>query len=236
MSESRTGDMDRVVSAWRTRVSRTSSLSVCELDELEDHLRARALLEMEFDVALTPQRAVRLAAEELGETRTLAREFVHAGRPRWRRLIVAGWGLWAVACALPLSSFGGRTVTSAELLRADLANLASRGSLTSLLGLLAFALLNVPMVLTLCRFRNARPRIGRLRMATWLVTANALGVLVIGSGFVMRWLSAGATLSDVPLGSGWWLYTASLACVAAAMWMRLGDARPLGQGHSRKQA
>ena len=236
MSESRFGDMDRVVSAWRTQVSRTSSLSVRELDELEDHLRARAILEMEFDVALTPQRAVGLAAEELGEARTLAHEFAHAGKPRWRRLMVAGWGLWAVAWALPVSDFGSRTLTLAEIVRGDLASLASRGSLTSLLGLLALALMNVPMLLTLCRFPNALPRIRRLRMATWLVTANALGVLVIGGGFVVRWLRAGATLSDVPLGSGWWLYTASLACVTAAMWMRLGDARPLRQGHPHTRA
>ncbi len=236
MPESRASDIERLVSTWRQQVSRTSSLSLHELDELEDHLRARAMLETEVDVAVTPRRAVRIAVEELGESRTLAREFVRAGRPRWRMLMAAGWGLWAVAWALPLSSFGGRTVTLAGLLRSDLADLASRGSLTSLLGLLAFTVLNVPMILTLCRFHSARLRIGRLRMATWLVTANALGVLVIGGGSVVRWLSAGAALSDVPLGSGWWLYTASLACVAAAMWMRLSDVRPFRRGRSRKQA
>lgn len=224
-----------MVSAWRQRVSRASSLSAHELVELEDHLRARAILEMELDPRLEPQGAVQLAEEGLGDSRILAREFINAGRPRWQNLMAVGWGLWAVSWALPVSTWRGRTQTMVELLRDDVVQLASLGSLRSLLGLLMLALLNVPMVLTLLRYRNAR-RIGRLRIATWLVTANTLGVFIIGGGFVARWWSAGASLSTVPLGSGWWVYTASLACVAAAMWMRVSDSWPFWRRRSRKEA
>lgn len=214
--------MEELVSAWRHRASRTSPLPAHELEELEDHLRARALLEMELDTGLTPQRAVQLAEEGLGDSETLAREFINAGRPPWRTLMAVGWGLWAVAWALPMSTWGDRSPTMAGLLGGDVVRLATQGSLTSLLGLLTAALLNIPMFLTLRRYRSAR-RIGRLRMATWLLTANAIGVLVIGGGFVARWWSAGAPLSTIPVAGGWWVYTASLACVATAMWMRVSD-------------
>ena len=234
MPDSTDRRMEEMVSAWRYRVARTSPLSAHELEELEDHLRARALLEMELDAGLTPRRAVQLAEEGLGDSRTLAREFINAGRPRWRALMVVGWGLWAVAWALPASTWRGSAHTMAGMLAGDVV-LATQGSVTSLLGLLMLTLLNVPMVLTLLRYRSAR-RIGRLRMATWLLTANAIGVLVIGGGFVARWWSAGAPLSTIPVGSGWWVYTASLASVATAMWMRVSDFGPLWRRRSRKEA
>ena len=72
------------VERWRTQLARTSSLSPRELDELEDHLRARVTTELELDAALTPARAFSVAREALGKEDDVSREFANAGRPKWR--------------------------------------------------------------------------------------------------------------------------------------------------------
>ena len=51
-------DLDTEVRRWRERQERKSSLSPRELDELEDHLRARVDLELEINATLAPRRAV----------------------------------------------------------------------------------------------------------------------------------------------------------------------------------
>ena len=85
-------DLNGRVREWRERQERTSSLSPRELDELEDHLRARVDLELELNAVLAPADAFAIARRELGEAATLSKEFAKAGKPRWRRWLVAGWG------------------------------------------------------------------------------------------------------------------------------------------------
>ena len=95
-------DFERALSEWRSQEARKSSLSPCELDELEDHLRARVDLELELDVARAPSEAFALACEEVGDLGALSKEFARAGAVRWRRLLSAGWALFGVSCFLPL--------------------------------------------------------------------------------------------------------------------------------------
>ena len=94
-------DLDTEVRRWREYAERKSSLSPREVDELEDHLRARIELELELDAGLVPAQAFAAASEDVGEPAALSREFVKAGQPRWRRLLVAGWAMFAVSWFLP---------------------------------------------------------------------------------------------------------------------------------------
>ena len=94
-------DLDAEVRRWWKHAEGKSSLSPCEVDELEDHLRARVDLELELDSAMTPAQAFALASEDVGGPAALSREFVRAGRPRWRRLLVAAWAMFAVSWFLP---------------------------------------------------------------------------------------------------------------------------------------
>ena len=95
-------DLDARIRDWRGRQERETSLSPRELDELEDHLRARTKLELELNAALTSQRAVELAREVLGGEHAMSRQFAKAGKPRWRKLLVAGWALFGASFLLPV--------------------------------------------------------------------------------------------------------------------------------------
>lgn len=73
-------ELESEVRNWRTRVERGSSLSPRELDELEDHLRARVDLELELNPGLSPVDALAIAQEGLGQPTAISREFAKAGR------------------------------------------------------------------------------------------------------------------------------------------------------------
>ena len=60
-------DLEKELRRWREREERGSSLLALELDELEDHLRARIDLELQLNPTLAPARAFRVARDELGE-------------------------------------------------------------------------------------------------------------------------------------------------------------------------
>ncbi|WP_423925939.1 hypothetical protein [Candidatus Palauibacter sp.] len=94
-------ELETEVRNWRRSLERKASLSPRELDELEDHLRARVDLELELDAALAPPKAFAIARKELGEPMALSREFARAGRPRWRRLLLTGWTMYAASFLLP---------------------------------------------------------------------------------------------------------------------------------------
>ena len=200
-------DLDKAVSDWRQRVERTSSLSPREVDELEDHLRARVDLEMELDRALIPERAFRIAREGLGKPATMSREFAKAGMPRWRRLLAAGWAMYGVSFFLPLAGEGRMFAGStADLIWQSI-------KIQDVAGLALFTLLNAPMFLTLLTLRSTRPKGGR-----WLrgiLATMAVGVTCVGIGHIVSPWSPG-------MGTGYWVYAASLTCAAAAMWMRVG--------------
>ena len=94
-------DLEKELRRWREREERGSSLSARDLDELEDHLRAWIDLELQLNPKLAPARAFKVARDELGEPAAVSREFAKAGKPRWRRLLVAGWALFGVSFLLP---------------------------------------------------------------------------------------------------------------------------------------
>lgn len=64
--------------------------------------QTRADLELELNAGLAPARAFAIARRELGEPAALSKEFARAGRPRWRRWLVAGWAMYAASAALPV--------------------------------------------------------------------------------------------------------------------------------------
>ena len=108
-------ELDPEVRKWRTRLERRSSLSARELDELEDHLRARFTLELDLNPALTPARAFTTAVSALGEPRRF--EGVREGRvARWRRFLLAGWGLYAVSFFLPVTALPAEVRAEAQAL------------------------------------------------------------------------------------------------------------------------
>ena len=95
-------DMDRAVERWRRKLERHAGLAPREVDELEDHLRARVELEMELNAGLAPARAFGRVRRDLGGSRALSREFAKSARPGWRRLLVAGGALFAISAFLPV--------------------------------------------------------------------------------------------------------------------------------------
>ena len=107
MDDQRYGESDleaRVV-RWRARQEQASSLSPRELDELEDHLRARVNLEMELNAAISPAQAFRIARHDMGTGSALSQEFAKAGKPRWKGLFLAGWAMFAASFLLPVTGF-----------------------------------------------------------------------------------------------------------------------------------
>lgn len=92
---------EKEVRRWREEVERRSSLSPREVDELEDHLRARVELEMELAPALGPAKALAIAKGHLGEATALSREFARAG-PRWSRWMVSGLAMFGVSFFMPV--------------------------------------------------------------------------------------------------------------------------------------
>ena len=215
-------DLDAEVRRWRERRERQSSLSPRELDELEDHLRARVDLEMEIDRVLAPERAFAIARRELGKPAVLEKEFAKAGKPRWRRWLVAGWAMFAASFVLPVvpdflapgwvPGWGAAIIPAA---------IWTWGPPETLGGILAFLspLTNFLMLATLLELRAARPRRTR-----WLA-----GLVGGASVFNLQWLLGWAEpviLPPLGMGIGYWAWIASFVSVAAALWMRAREYTP----------
>ena len=191
------------VRRWRTALDRRSSLSPRELDELEDHLRARVDLELELDAALAPAEAFAIARRDLGEPTALSRDFVRAGRRRWRPLLLAGWALFAASLLLPVVKLhfppflgGVLTVYGYDIVTDP-----------------GFLVFNLPMLLTLSFLSpNRRSR------GTWLaVILGGMGTLTLGGGL------AGVITGGGAGAPGFWAWSASLALASAALWLRRRD-------------
>lgn len=232
-------DQEVEVRRWRERRERTSSLSPRELDELEDHLRARVDLEMELNSALAPEHAFAIARRELGNPAALEKEFAKAGKPRWRRWLVAGWAMFAVSFCLPvvnLGSFLGGWALGWEAAILPFIGLfpppffggpASPGEIVSIVPALLSSLTNFLMLATLLELRTARPR--RTRWLAGLVT----GGLVLN----LQWLLGADPVVWPPLGAGigYWAWVASFFCVATALWMRVRELKPVTPERSGAQ-
>ncbi len=218
-------DMEVEVRRWRERQERQSSLSPRELDELEDHLRARVDLEMEINRVLAPERAFAIARRELGKPATLEKEFAKAGKPRWRRWLVAGWAVFAASFVLPVvpdwpasewvPGWGAAMTTLGFLI------LEPREAVVGFPLHAVSGLTNFLMLATLLELRATRPRRTR-----WLA-----GLVGGGAALNLQWLLGWAEPVVFPplgMGIGYWAWIASFFCVAAALWMRVRELKPAG--------
>lgn len=199
-------EFENEVRRWRSALDRRSSLSPRELDELEDHLRARVDLELELDAALAPTEAFAIARRDLGEPKALSREFARAGRPRWKPLLAGALALYAASILLP--------VVHIQLLPVSWGFEAWVPRGYELLADIELLFLNLPMLLMLPLI-SRKPRI----KGTWL--AGILGVIGLSTlGF-----GAVAFISDGPgalaaLRPGYWAWAASFVLASVALWRR----------------
>lgn len=194
-------EFENEIRRWRGALDRRSSLSPRELDELEDHLRARVDLELELDAALAPAEAFAIARRDLGEPAALSREFVRAGRRRWKPFLLAGWVLYLASFLLPAITIRALPFLPESVLLGY--------ELITDWGIVP-VLLNLPMLLTLSFLSpNRRSR------GTWIaVILGAMGALMLGTGLADVIAPGGA------LGPGYWVWSASLGLASAALWLR----------------
>ena len=230
-------DFDEAVQDWRSALQRGGTLSPRELDELEDHLRARIEVELQSHPALTAKRAFAVAADGLGQPAALAKEFEKAGMRRWRRLLLAGWAMFAASFVLPivrleffgiadwLTVFPGVWEDALEALGS--AELEVRDILNGLRPLSPLILLHVPMFMTLPALRASRVR-GE-RWLGWVLGAVGWPALVLGVLHLIVRLFQVLVLGGVEsrgivgpgwLGPGYFAWTASFLCAAVAMRLR----------------
>lgn len=230
-------ELETEVRRWRRNLERRSSLSMREVDELEDHLRARFELELEVTPTRSPARAFHIVCEELGEAAALSKEFAKAGWRRWRSLLLAGWGMFAASFFLPIS----RTIlVEGGSLPADFVasgrayenlwtlitvGFTSGDAVTTVWVTLwagvAVLLPNLPMFMTLPALLGSRQPGGR-----WLPRVLiAIGVMHLGLAmtsvfrpFPVPYAEAAAAFEHA--GAGFWLWSASFALAAAALWLR----------------
>ena len=204
-------DLNARIRDWRQLQERETSLSPRELDELEDHMRAHADLEMELNAVLTPEQAFAIARRELGKPKTLSKEFAKAGSPRWRRWVVAGWTAYAASWLLPILDFFG-TVTGYDLLKGT----------SDIIGTAVLLATNLPMLLTVSVLWGAR--LARNRWLRRMV--GAVGVAAIGCAVgIMVWgsienASVAWLFPFPPLLVGFWAWAGSFLCVTRGLWLR----------------
>ena len=205
-------ELDGDIRRWREGLMRRSSLSPRELDELEDHLRARVDLEMELNATLTPAQAFAIARNELGKGVELSQEFAKAGQPRWRRWMSVGLAMFGVSFFLPvlegfsLSSGPSGWIPGWEALRIALEDWENPFELMS-------ALTNaLPLVTLLTLGLSRAPR------ARWLT-----GLVAVAAALNTYWVPScilGRLNPLVELGIGYWAWLGSFGCIAAAFCLR----------------
>lgn len=222
-------DLNARIREWRQLQERETSFSPRELDELEDHLRAHADLEMELNAVLAPDQAFAIARRELGEPATLSKEFAKAGQPRWWRLTVAGCALFVVSFALPalgehttshgLFTMNHGAVSGLEALWEALFWGDALGRWSASTNLLMLA-----GIVTLA-IRRRPPR-------RWLPALLAVGG-VMNLVYWPIWTVAGGE----PLTSllpGYWAWATSFFCVSGGLWMLARERAGAFFGRSRE--
>jgi len=205
-------DLNRRIRRWREQQECESSLSPRELDELEDHLRIRIDLELELNARLTPARAFAIARDELGVGAALSKEFAKAGTPRWRRLMMAGWALFAVSFILPTVSEPmppfpdnlSLCLSGGEAFRSALSGLAGP------LGVFSACTNALMLVTGLWAMRHRR------RCPRWAVTT----MIAVASFNLLFWPLWVVSEGGMTLLVGHFTWTSSFACTAAALWLR----------------
>ncbi|MYD13915.1 MAG: hypothetical protein F4087_14345 [Gemmatimonadetes bacterium] len=212
-------DLDAELRRWREHHEPTSSLSPRELDELEDHLRARIDLLLETDAALAPEQAFAAARQELGKSAALSSEFAKSGKPRWRKLLVAGWAMYAVSFFLPVTHdfyWGAGPGARQGILwgwQAPIGALLAAGDggfWQSLMRVLS-GLSNALALATFLKLNGSRPP-----KSVWLPPA-LFGATLLNLQWIGRQLDPGI---------GYWVWVASFACIGSALWMRARERAP----------
>lgn len=213
-------DMNAEVRRWREQQERESSLSPRELDELEDHLRARVDLEMELDATLAAERAFAVARHELGGAAVLSEEFAKAGKPRWRRWIITGWAMFAASAFLPVADTGS-PILGQELLVYVLLDMPDG---------VPFLLMNLAMIMSVPALWGSRVSCNRwLRRFLGAVGMCGLGMAVGNLGYGSSQTGGIGWLTDPTLLVGFWAWSASFVCVAAALRSRAKEWAPARQ-------
>ncbi|MCG6989840.1 MAG: hypothetical protein LJF06_16895 [Gemmatimonadetes bacterium] len=201
-------DLDGAVQAWRRQFARERSFATRDLDELEDHLRAAYEVELDLSPGLAPARAFAHACETLGTVDTLSREFAKVEGKGWRRLLRAGWLVYAIAFFLPVID-GGITLGQGDFHEGLLPGIQALLTAFRWGGAfgIASALTNLVMLATFHRISDA----GRDR--TWLLTALAMAAMV----FNLWWLFEVGHVSDLYPGYYAWLASFGIAGTGLAM-------------------
>ena len=210
-------DINARIRDWRERQERRTSLSPRELDELEDHLRAHIDLEMELNAVLAPTEAFAIARREIGAPVALAKEFAKAGRPRWRRWLATGWGMYAASLLLPVVNLFGTVFYGHDLFRDIYLDVRDEWPLT---------LVNVAFLMTVPALWGARVSCNR-----WLRRIlGTVGVCTVGMAAFSTWallIEGGlAELRSVSFLAGVWTWGASYICVANGLRLRAGERAP----------
>jgi hypothetical protein len=189
---------------------RERSLSTADVDELEDHLLAAYDLELSLNPGLAPDRAFAYACDVLGTPAALSQEFAKVEGRLWRRVVSAGWALFAMAFFLPVARYGV-TFGLDGLMQGQIpgveALILALGGWGGAWGVLS-GLTNLAMGASFWRVSDA----GKQRawtLATLLSASVAINLC---------WL----VLSDDPseLFVGYYAWLASFGVTGAGLWMR----------------
>lgn len=229
-------ELETEITTWRRKVERGSSLSPREVDELEDHLRARFDLELEMTPERSPSRVFSTVCDELGEAAALSKEFAKAGRRRWRPVLLAAWAMFVTSFFLPVSTWvetglldsnalavlASASQRPYEFLRDLMTALVTMGDVPSMVWFGAAVLLpNLPLLMTLPTLLGSRRPDRR-----WLRRIlGGMGAVLLGLG-MLRVVSPApfpyeeAAVALQYAGAGYWLWSASFALAAAALWLR----------------
>ena len=209
-------ESERQVRDWRSKLEGRSTLTRSELDELEDHLRANVERMLRADPGLTAARAFEIARSALGRPRALSREFARAGYAGWRPLLLLGWVLYGTSFFLS-SAFAPIHEYGYEFLLAVLAD-----------GAFVLALPNLAMITTFPALRRVRPK---RRRAPWdylgkgrFAAVGISGLATLGLGVktlvIPPQVVVDGASSAGHLGPAYWVWSASFAVVAGALWLR----------------
>jgi len=203
-------EMEAAVREWRRGFATERGFSRHDLDELEDHLRAAYEVELVLNPALAPEHAFRGACETLGSATALSKEFAKVGGRGWRRLLKAGWLLFAVSFFLPVARYGitlGSGSFEDGLLPGIQALLIAMSGAGGVLGVLS-GLTNLVMGASFWRIEDAN----RLRTRVLASLATLAAVLNL------CWL----VLGDDPSGlyAGYFTWLASFGVVGTGLWLR----------------
>ena len=137
------------------------------------------------------------------------------GMPRWRKLLVAGWAMYAVSFLLPAAHnvrwgmgpgqdflWGWQAPIGALLVGGDGAGWLSLLRVVS-------GLSNALVLATFLKLKGARPP-----ASTWLMP-GLIGATLLNLHWVLR---------QIDPGIGYWAWVASFACIGAALWARARSA------------